>query len=121
MIMPPEPRLFGGHMDIPPEAYEHKTLKRWKHAKDQGEALGALFLVALIVLAAIWLASCQRRDHLVTVKTSDGKVLQVTPEEARSMYAAGADVPWDFTKIKDPKEPGEIFPDSALPARPTKK
>jgi hypothetical protein len=55
------------------------------------------------------------------VKTSDGKVFKVTPQEAQSMYASGGDVPWDFTKIKHPKEPGlDFVPDSSRAVRPNK-
>jgi hypothetical protein len=100
---------------IPPTAWQ-------QNSGAGGGNVSSLIIVLGLLFLAIWfsLTSC-KRENLVTVKTSDGKVFKVTPEEASGMYAAGGDVPWDFTKIKHPKEPGlDFVPDSSSTVRPNK-
>ena len=84
-------------------------VRSWWEQRPPG--IGAVILLCVGVFLAIcaveWIAVIHHRT--VTVRLADGRVLHMSPEDAQSEAVTGENFSWDFTKVKDPKEP-------ALPA-----
>jgi hypothetical protein len=117
-----EPRLLkGGEVDfklrsnrhIPPEAWQSGGSKWWS-SRPAKKISGSQWVMVLIVftLLCLWMGACKRSDDLLTFKTSDGKTLKLTKQEALSMYIAGAGFSWDATKNHNPPEPQIPKPDT---------
>jgi hypothetical protein len=116
--MPQEPGFFrSGEVDFKlrpnrdqaafyqQEDDRKRRMRAWQNRHSEPVPIVGWLLLAAIVAIALSLASCSKRDDLIAVKTSDGQTLMLTREQIQTMAVSGGDVPWDFTKLKDPPEP----------------
>ena len=89
-------------------------IRSWWEQRPPGVGAVVLLCIGVVlgIVAVEWMAA--RHQKTIAVRLANGQVLRMSPEEARTLAVSGGDFSWDFTKVKNPKEP--TLP--AIPATP---